>query len=461
MLLVEHKGEARRSNLQQIALGRDRKLRAGCILEHKLRRVERQTELFLRNVGTRRDAWLLLDRRDKEIDEVLRVCLRLQSLQGWDDQLAAFLRSNIQGELLAADDFIARHHRVRYHVLLDIGKVETVFHQKLAGRGIEHLEGYVLVGIFNFRHRGMGRAVGIDDSVAEEIAVARGIHAIVAAVSIVFHPMLVFLQETLVHPVPDETALKVRILVNRLPLVVEATRRVSHRVGILRRNDGTVASLAPNLLKPVGIGILGNIHIGIPLPEGTLVIDRTVHAALFLILYIKVSLVEVVPVPGFIAQGENRNARIVFVPLVHILGTVEMRTEPFGVVAQGATLFQIIIHAVRFDIRLVIDIQAVFVAEGIELAVLRIMGEADSIDIIPLHRLEILAHQFFRNVMPRLGIMLVDIHALELNRLAIEKQHVVRATVGILLLSRCHLDATETDVEGNDFDCPLPVLHGQ
>ena len=89
------------------------------------------------------------------------------------------------------------------------------------------------------------------------------------------------------------------------------------------------------------------------------------------------------------------------------------------------------------------------------------MGEADGIDVVPLHRLEILAHQFFGNVMSRLGIMLVDIHALELDRLAIEEQHVIRPAMSIFLFGRCHLDAAETDVEGNDFDCPLAVLHGQ
>ena len=51
-----------------------------------------------------------------------------------------------------------------------------------------------------------------------------------------------------------------------------------------------------------------------------------------------------------------------------------MRDQPFRIITQSAAFFQAVIHTVRLDIRLIVNIQSVFVAEFIEFTVLRIVA---------------------------------------------------------------------------------------
>ena len=81
-------------------------------------------------------------------------------------------------------------------------------------------KGHILVGVFHFLEGGVRGTVGANQSVADKVAVTGHVLAEITAVgpvtiSVVFDP------ESLVYPVPDETALQVRILVDGFPLCVQ------------------------------------------------------------------------------------------------------------------------------------------------------------------------------------------------------------------------------------------------
>ena len=142
---------------------------------------------------------------------------------------------------------------------------------------------------------------------------------------------------------------------------------------------------------------------------------------------------------------------MVLIALIHIDGAIHVRQEPLGIIAQRTTLIQLVVHAVRLDISLVVHVEAILVAKLIEASVLRIVAKAHGIEVIALHQLKVLSHQLFADIMPSLWIMLVDIDALKLDWLPVEEQYRVRLAIGRFLIKLLHLDATETNTEGNDL----------
>ena len=75
------------------------------------------------------------------------------------------------------------------------------------GSGIYCLKAYILMYIFHFSHCRMRTTIRIDKTVAEEVAIARRVYTEVTSVSPVFSSILIFLEKTLVYPVPDISTL--------------------------------------------------------------------------------------------------------------------------------------------------------------------------------------------------------------------------------------------------------------
>ena len=142
---------------------------------------------------------------------------------------------------------------------------------------------------------------------------------------------------------------------------------------------------------------------------------------------------------------------MIFVAFVHVDCTVHMRFQPFRVVSQRTAFAQVVVHAVRFDIGFVVNIQSVFVTKLVESAVLRVMAQADGVQIVPFHQFEILAHQFFCHVMSGLRVVFVDIDTFELDRLSVEQQDGVWFAVAGDLVDLFDFDAAETDVLRDHF----------
>ena len=324
------------------------------------------------------------------------------------------------------------------------GEVEAVCNLKFAFSGIYCLKCYVAVGIFHFCHSGMWVAVGVYYTVAQEVGIRRAVHAIVAAVGEVMHAVGIGCVKALVHPVPDETALQIGVAIDFFPLVPKATGGVTHSVSIFRRAHGAVAAVFAHAMEPLCSGILWHYHIGVPLIFGALVAHGTVHIVFLGFLHHHIGLIEVITVAGFVAKRPNCYARMVLIALKHIHSAIFVLTEPLGIITKGG--IEVVVHGVALDICLVVYIYAIFVAEFVESAILRIVAGAHGIDVVEFHQFEVLAHQLFGHIVAGGGIMLVYVHALEFYGLAVDEQCCHGAAAWRFLVEGLDFDAAEAHV---------------
>ena len=119
-------------------------------------------------------------------------------------------------------------------ITIQIAEVEPVVNAKKPLLQIDSLETYVLVGILHLGHAGMRRAVGSNQAITEEVSIAWHIGSKVASISVEWAAVLrVGLQQTLIHPVPNESSLQVGVFIDSLPLVPQVAGRVTHGMSIL------------------------------------------------------------------------------------------------------------------------------------------------------------------------------------------------------------------------------------
>lgn len=67
----------------------------------------------------------------------------------------------------------------------------------------------------------------------------------------------------LVHPVPNETALQLVVLVNQVPVVLEVTYTVTHGMGIFAENHGAGITLVHVLAQPPDACVHGAIDVAL------------------------------------------------------------------------------------------------------------------------------------------------------------------------------------------------------
>ena len=82
-------------------------------------------------------------------------------------------------------------------------------------------------------------------------------------------------------------------------------------------------------------------------------------------------------------------------------------------------------NPMRFQIGLVNEIEAVFVAQAVEMSRIRIMAGPDSIDIIALHREYVPPRHFLRHNPAAAAVKLMPVHALEHDPLSVEMHDVI------------------------------------
>lgn len=121
----------------------------------------------------------------------------------------------------------------------------------------------ILVEISNFIHVGIGVAVGTDQTIVTEVVVGP-IKAIeVTTVSINADAIFPCPTDGLIHKVPNKTSLQGRILTNQIPIFLETTLRIAHRMCIFALNQRFLDVLALGIFFHVGIvGIHRTINIG-------------------------------------------------------------------------------------------------------------------------------------------------------------------------------------------------------
>ena len=186
-------------------------------------------------------------------------------------------------------------------ILFQIGKVKTVSDSELAGSSVNCFKTDILMYIFYFSHSRVWSAVRVDKPIAKEVTVTRGVYTKVTSISPVFSTIFVFLEQTLIYPVPNISSLKVRIFVNSLPLSPKVSGGITHCMCIFRRSYRTVAAVLACVFQPTGTWILRNIHIGVPFPLCAFIVNRTSHDIFVCFFHPQICLIEVVSVSGFVS----------------------------------------------------------------------------------------------------------------------------------------------------------------
>ena len=174
------------------------------------------------------------------------------------------LWSGGESHVAGSDPGAVGSHGPSEDIFIQTLEIESVLNLEKPLGGILRQDFHVLIDVLYLGHRRVRGPVWRDDSVAVEIAVARRVLTVVTAVRPVHSAVAVGLVESLVDPVPDETALEVRIFIDVLPLAVKRAVGIAHRVGIFRRHDRLRVAALSHLVKPLGVRVLRHKHVRVP-----------------------------------------------------------------------------------------------------------------------------------------------------------------------------------------------------
>ena len=300
-----------------------------------------------------------------------------------------------------------------------------------------HLEG--LVDLLYLIHRRMDGPVRAHQTIAAEIVLSG-----VDVPSAVIRPEgLAGLRagdlgvDRLVRPVPDPAALEVRVLPDDVPIVLQAACAVAHGVVVFAHDEWERAALAV-LLNALASGI-GRVHLRLHVNIRAVVPALVVDQAGWVVL---VKVLEH-PLQGLaganlVAGGPHQHAGIVLIALQHADRALLTGDHIAGDVAGYAGVQPAAV--VGFVVRLVHDIDAVLVAQLIEIRVVRIVRGAHRIQIVLLEQLDVRLHLLVGEVAARLRRHLAAVYALKVDRLAVQNH----LCIGGAAVD--HIKLAETDV---------------
>ena len=132
----------------------------------------------------------------------------------------------------------------------------------------------------------------------------------------------------------------------------------------------------------------------------------------------------ILPCIGFITAGPNQNRGMVFIPLQHGTCPVHNRLLPFRqrsrYIPGRFPCTQLLPGAMTLQIRLINQIDSIFITQFIPAALIRIMGSSHCIDIILFQNSDIGKHILFRDRSAPLRIKFMPVDAPEENSFSIQ-----------------------------------------
>ena len=273
---------------------------------------------------------------------------------------------------------------------------------------------------------GVGLAIGGDNAVgAEGVVVANaGQAAQVAAHGI---PFSILPWETLVHPVPDESALQLRVAVDGVPVAGESAHAVAHGVAVLSHDIRPVIPFGGSLIittcgspavfrEVVQCGVHHLDDVRVPVQHCPFIGDG---ASGVFPLQVAVGALGGDAVAALVAQRPGDDRRVVAVAFVHVVDAVEHGLYP--VLALGQAVIAIAL-GVRLDVGLVPHIEAVLVAQLIPVFIVGVVACAHGVDAHLLHHLDVVHHLIAGHVLTPLGAMLVAVDAADGHGLAVDAE---------------------------------------
>ena len=247
----------------------------------------------------------------------------------------------------------------------------------------------ILINATYFVCVGIGYAIWADETIVAEVLVTgiRGVE--VATVGINHASAFACPADRLIDEVPDKATLVFGIFADDVPVLLEATLRVTHGVSIFALNQrfGAVAVLTVLLTTAIAT-VHGTVDVGLACRSGLFILHgaRGIHC-----LHTVIGRLEVGAIAGLIAQRPEDDARIVEVAGHVTLVAFDVSLQVRWVLGQGLLA---IAHAVALHIGLGHQVDAVLVAQLVPLSVVGVVASAHGIDVQFLHDADILNHPF-------------------------------------------------------------------
>ncbi len=290
---------------------------------------------------------------------------------------------------------------------------------------------YVLIDALHLIGVGIRHSVGRDETVVAEILVGRVGALEVAAVGIYGLPFGSRPAYRLVNEVPDEAALIFGIFAYNVPIFLKSALGVTHCVGILTLYQRLGAGGIGRVFLACVIGIIhGAEYIGQALQAGPFILHGACRVHLLDEL---VGLFKVRSVAGLVAERPDDDRGMIAVGC-HIAGVALKCGDAEGRMF-GKSLV-LIAHAVRLDICLGHQIDAIAVAEVIPARVIGIVAGAYGVDVELLHAAYVLNHTFHRHHISAVGVKFVAVGTLDENGQTVDKQ-----------LTVLDFDVAKTDID--------------
>ena len=124
--------------------------------------------------------------------------------------------------------------------------------------------------------------------------------------------------------------------------------------------------------------------------------------------------------PRFVSQRPSYNTSMIFISLEHPFRTINKDMRPFRSVRQR--LPGIITNSMAFNIRLINDIQTIFITQPIPKRIIGIVSRTHTIYIHLFHQANIGQHRFPIHHMSLFRIIFMTIHPFQQNRLSVYQQ---------------------------------------
>ena len=218
--------------------------------------------------------------------------------------------------------------------------------------------------------------------------------------------------QALVLPLPDRAAHQRGVLVEHVVVFADRAHRVVHRVGVFAHVErlGQLLVLRDLLdLRPVGVHVAVDVG-GIAGAVAEALVVRRARGVQRLHGLERGE--EVRTGPGLVAERPHHHRRVVLEVLD--VGHVAVDVRGLGLLAVRETLRAVAV-AVRFQVRLGGQVDAVLVAQLVPARVVGIVAGADVVAVALLEHLEVAAHLRLADGVAGVGPHLVAVRALELH----------------------------------------------
>ena len=332
-----------------------------------------------------------------------------------------------------------------YNTVINTGVKEEVliddFHLILC-----HFRSNILIVEFDFLHLwGRLSVTAVYNPVGTEIVIGRSLIK-VAAVCLKFISIAVFFINCLVNVIPDKPSLIKRFCIRQIGILVHCPAGISHSVGILAADKRLASVFGKEFLDLFHRCVHLALHIA------GIIVTAILEDAFVMYQSCRIFFTEelghfinILSSEGLISAGPDQDGRMVFVSLIHGIYTIQHHRKPFRFVIWHNEIF-IPVHrigipaSVALQVRLIDQIQTVFITKSVDQRRIRIMACPHCIDVVLLHDGQVFSKLLFRYMSSAHRAEFMPVNPFEDNSLTVQCHDAV-----------FHLKSAESHFLRNDF----------